>query len=118
MSCRYSARVSGASEVAIMLLDVLSGIDELKVSVAYEMNGRRVTELPASLADFDLCRPVYESLPGWSEDVTGVRQWPDLPANARNYAEFLAGQLGVPASIVSVGPDRRQTILVPPRSTK
>ena len=114
---RYSARVSGSTEIAVMLLDVLSGIDELKVAVAYEMNGRRVTELPASLADFDLCRPVYETLPGWSEDLTGVRPWSDLPATARNYVEFLAGQLGVPASIVSVGPDRRQTIIVPRRST-
>ena len=63
-----------------MLLDVLSGIDELKVAVAYETNGRRVAELPASLADFERCRPVYETLPGWSEDLTGVRRWSDLPA--------------------------------------
>jgi adenylosuccinate synthase len=110
---RYSARVSGATEIAIMLLDVLSGIDELKVAVAYEMNGRKVTELPASLADFDLCRPIYETLPGWSEDLTGVRTWSGLPPRAQTYVEFIAGQLGVPASIVSVGPDRRQTILVP-----
>jgi adenylosuccinate synthase len=107
---RYSARISGATEIAIMLLDVLSGIDELKVAVAYEVDGRQVDELPASLADFDLCRPVYESLPGWSEDLTGVKNWSDLPVSARNYVSFLAERLGVPASIVSVGPDRHQTI--------
>ncbi len=109
----YSARVCGATEIAIMLLDVLSGIDELQVAVAYEKNGQRFSELPASLADFELCRPVYETLPGWYEDLTGVRSWPDLPVQARSYVCFVARKVGVPASIVSVGPDRRQTILVP-----
>lgn len=112
VAARYSARISGATEIAIMLLDVLSGIDELNVAVAYEWNGKQVVDLPASLADFDLCRPVYKTLPGWSEDLTGIRRWTDLPAAARNYVDFLAQQVGVPASIVSVGPDRRQTILV------
>ena len=112
VAVRYSARVSGSTEIAIMLLDVLSGFDELKVAVAYEKNGQRTADLPASLADFDLCQPVYESLPGWSEDLTGVRHWSELPHNARNYVQFLAQQVGVPASIVSVGPDRRQTIIV------
>ena len=98
--------------MAIMLLDVLSGIDELKVATAYEMNGRRVNELPASLVDLDLCRPIYETVPGWSEDLTGIRRWSDLPVQARNYVEFLCTQVGVPAAIVSVGPDRRQTIIV------
>ncbi|MGC8644491.1 MAG: adenylosuccinate synthase [Isosphaeraceae bacterium] len=114
VAVRYAARVSGATEIAIMLLDVLSGIDQLKVAVAYERNGQRVTELPASLADFDLCRPIYEAVPGWSEDLTGIRSWTDLPKAARNYVEFLARQVGIPVSIVSVGPDRRQTILVRP----
>ena len=113
---RYSARVSGATEISIMLLDVLSGIEELKVAVAYEMNGKTVTELPASLADFDLCRPIYESLPGWSEDLTGIRRWSDLPLAARDYVNFIAQQVGAPASIVSVGPDRRQTIMVSERT--
>jgi adenylosuccinate synthase len=71
-----------------------------------------VTELPASLADLELCRPVYETLPGWREDLTGVRRWTDLPEAARKYVQFLANQVGVPASVVSVGPERRQTIMV------
>ena len=112
VAARYSARVSGSTEIAIMLLDVLSGIDELNVAVGYEMDGKRVDELPASLADFDLCRPIYQTLPGWSEDLTGIRRWSELPVQARNYVDFLARQVGIPASIVSVGPDRRQTILV------
>jgi adenylosuccinate synthase len=113
VAARYSARISGATEIAIMLLDVLSGIDELKVAVAYERNGRQVSDLPASLADLGECRPVYESLRGWSEDLTGITSWYNLPARARQYVDFLAQQVGVHASIVSVGPDRGQTILVP-----
>ena len=96
-----------------MLLDVLSGIEELNVAVAYERDGRRVDELPAALADFEQCRPVYETLPGWSEPITEVTRWADLPGQARDYVDFLGKQVGVPVRIVSVGPDRRQTILLP-----
>jgi adenylosuccinate synthase len=113
VAVRYSARISGATELAIMLLDVLSGLKELQVATAYEMNDEVIKELPASLSDFELCRPVYQTLPGWEDDLTGIRRWSDLPEAARNYVEFVAQQVGVRASIVSVGPDRRQTILVP-----
>ncbi len=113
VAVRYSARVSGTTEIAVMLLDVLSGIDELQVAVAYETDGMAVESMPASLADFERCRPVYETLPGWTEDLTAARQWSDLPQRARDYVEFLRRQVGVPVSIVSVGPDRRQTIMVP-----
>ena len=112
VAARYAARVSGSTEIAIMLLDVLSGFNELNVAVAYEIDGRRVAELPASLTDFDRCKAVYESLPGWQEDLTSIRRWEDLPERARGYVQFLAGQVGVPVSIVSVGPDRAQTIAV------
>jgi adenylosuccinate synthase len=110
---RHAARVSGSTELAVMLLDVLSGIPELNVAVAYELDGRRTTELPAALPDFERCCPIYETLPGWTEDISAVRQWSDLPPQARNYVEFFAKQVGVPVKIVSVGPDRRQTILLP-----
>ncbi|MFO0892264.1 MAG: adenylosuccinate synthase [Isosphaeraceae bacterium] len=112
VAVRYSARVSGATELCIMLLDVLSGLDELKVAVAYERDGKRVDQLPASLGDFDRCTPIYETCPGWSEDITGIRQWDDLPDSAGAYVRFVAQQVGVPVSIVSVGPDRTQTIPV------
>ena len=110
---RYSARVSGTTELAVMLLDVLSGHEELQVAVSYDFDGRSLDAPPASLVDFDRCRPVYETLPGWSEDLTGAREWADLPKAARDYVEFLGRQVGVPVSIVSVGPDRNQTIMVP-----
>jgi adenylosuccinate synthase len=108
---RYAARVSGSTEVAVMLLDVLSGLDELKVAVAYEDDaGRRVPELPGQLAALERCRPVYEMLPGWPDDITRARAWSDLPRAARDYVAFLGRRLGVPVTIVSVGPDRSQTI--------
>lgn len=113
VAARYSARVSGSTEIAVMLLDVLSGIEELKVAVAYEDNGVAVETVPASLADFERCRPVYETLPGWTEDLTTARTWSDLPTRAREYVERLGHHIGVRVSIVSVGPDRRQTIMVP-----
>jgi adenylosuccinate synthase len=110
VAARHAARVSGSTELAVMLLDVLSGIEELNVAVAYERDGRRCDELPAALPDFERCRPIYQTLPGWSEPIDQVRQWADLPQPARSYVEFLGEQLGVPVRIVSVGPDRRQTI--------
>lgn len=111
VAARYSARVSGSTELAVMLLDVLSGLPELNVAVAYEdENGRRVDSMPATLSALEHCRPVYETLPGWEDDLTGVRQWADLPAAARNYVRFLGEQTGVPVRTVSVGPERKQTI--------
>jgi adenylosuccinate synthase len=94
-----------------MLLDVLSGLEELKVAVAYEdAGGGRIPELPGHVADLEDCRPVYETLPGWTEDITRARHWGDLPKAAQEYVRFLARQIGVPIAIVSVGPERLQTI--------
>ncbi len=113
VAARRAARISGSTELAVMLLDVLSGIDLLNVAVAYEIDGERTDELPSSLARFARCRPVYETLPGWSEDLSSVKKWSDLPVHARNYVEFVGERVGVPVTIVSVGPERRQTILLP-----
>jgi adenylosuccinate synthase len=113
VAARYSARICGSTEICVMLLDVLSGIPELQVAVAYEdQDGRRIEHFPGHLADLERCKPVYETLPGWQEDVTGARTWSDLPAAARDYVRFLSKQVGVPVSIVSVGPDRLATLQV------
>jgi adenylosuccinate synthase len=112
VAVRYAARISGSTELAVMLLDVLSGINALNVAVAYDFNGTRTSVLPSSLTDFEQCSPVYETLPGWHEDLTQIKKWSDVPARARNYVEFVGRQVGVPVTIVSVGPERRQTILV------
>ncbi|HEV3165946.1 MAG TPA: adenylosuccinate synthase [Isosphaeraceae bacterium] len=112
VAARYGARVCGSTEIAVMLLDVLSGLETLNVAVAYEDdNGRRIEEFPGHLADLELCRPVYETLPGWPEELTSARSWGDLPTAAREYVDFLANQFKLPVSIVSIGPERRQTIL-------
>jgi adenylosuccinate synthase len=113
VAVRHAARVSGSTELAVMLLDVLSGIEELNVAVAYQLDDRRITALPAALPDFERCRPIYETFPGWVEEISAIREWSDLPVQARNYVEFFGRQVGVPVRIVSVGPDRRQTILLP-----
>ena len=106
VAARYSARISGSTELAVMLLDVLSGLEEVKVAVAYEdESGRRIENFPAHLDDLARCRPVFETLPGWDDDLTATKSWSDLPARARAYVEFLERQIGVPVRIVSVGPE-------------
>jgi adenylosuccinate synthase len=111
VAVRHSARVSGTTDVAVMLLDVLSGLEEVRVCVSYEdENGREVVDFPAHLADLERCRPVYATLPGWAEDITRISRWEALPASARDYVDFLSKQIRVPVSIVSVGPERLQTI--------
>jgi adenylosuccinate synthase len=111
VAARYSARVSGSTEIAVMLLDVLSGLPELKVAVAYQDRaGKMIHHMPGQLADLEQCRPVYETLPCWSEDLTSARRWSDLPDRAKHYVRFLRERIGVPVATVSVGPDREQTI--------
>ena len=110
VAARYTARLSGVDELAVMLLDVLGGLDELRICSAYEIDGRRVTQFPSQIADLERAVPVYETLPGWGDDLTGVRRYSDLPAAAHNYLAAISDLLGRPVSIVSVGPDREQTI--------
>lgn len=111
VAVRYTARLSGADVLAVMLLDVLSGLAELKICTAYELDGRRTTDFPAHVDDLRRVAPVYETLPGWSEDISGVRRLEDLPANARAYLRRISELVGRPFEVVSVGPDREQTIL-------
>lgn len=111
VATRYTARLSGVDELAVMLLDVLGGFDELKICVAYDIDGRQTTQFPSQIADLEKAVPVYETLPGWREELDGVRAETGLPANARRYVDRIAELLGRPVSIVSVGPDRQQTII-------
>jgi adenylosuccinate synthase len=113
VAARYTARLSGVDELAVMLLDVLGGLEELKICSAYEIDGRRVTQFPSQIADLERAVPIYETLPGWSGELADARREADLPAEARGYLEAIADLLGRPVSIVSVGPDREQTILRP-----
>jgi adenylosuccinate synthase len=112
VATRYTARLSGVDELAVMLLDVLGGFDEINVCTAYEIDGRRVTHFPSHVDDLKRAVPVYETLPGWPDELTGVRDYAALPANARRYLDRIGELLGRPVSIVSVGPDRDQTIFI------
>ncbi len=111
VALRYAARVNGLSGLALTKLDTLGGLDRVRVCVAYECDGRRLEEWPHNTALLARCRPVYVDLPGWSEDVGGVRRLEDLPVAARDYVTFVEEHAGLSMSIISVGPDRDQTIL-------
>ena len=102
--------MNGLTDFFLTKLDVLSVFDEIPVCVAYEVDGQRVTELPTNQTDFHHAKPIYESLPGWREDISGARALADLPANARSYVEFLEEVSGCRISAIGVGQDRTATI--------
>ena len=112
VAMRYAARVNGLHGLAIMKLDVLSGFPEIQVAVAYRLDGKTLDEMPGDPEELERCEPVYESLPGWIEPLSGVRSWDALPAAARSYVKRLEVLTGVPVIAVSVGPDREETILL------
>ncbi len=107
---RHARRVNSLSDLVLTKLDILSGLAEIPVAVAYDLDGRRRADFPTDLSVLAHCRPIYETLPGWREDITGARRPADLPANARRYVDFIAAAAGVPVSYVSVGPGREQFI--------
>jgi len=111
VATRYGANVSGVDCLAVMLLDVLSKLPELKICEAYEINGQRVEDFPSQIDDLAAAKPIYRTLKGWQSDICGVRKMADLPAEAREYVDVVSELVGVPVQIVSVGPDRAQTIL-------
>ena len=106
---RHSRRVSGITNLSLNSIDVLSGLDTVKICVAYDLDGERIDYYPASLEQLKRCKPIYEELPGWSEDITGVRHLDELPENARNYVRRVGELVGVRISTFSVGPGREQT---------
>jgi adenylosuccinate synthase len=106
---RHSRRVSGITDLALNSIDVLTGLDTVKICVAYDYKGERITEYPANLHIIEDCTPIYEELPGWTEDITGVRRLEDLPENARNYVKRVSELTGIEIATFSVGPDRDQT---------
>jgi adenylosuccinate synthase len=109
---RYAIRVNGLTELALTKLDVLSGLETIRLCTAYTADGNRYEELPLGPADLSPFRAEYEMLPGWDADVTGARQLSDLPEAARNYLRRIEALTGVPVSMVSVGPERSQIIFV------
>ena len=110
VAARYEVRVSGLDDLAITKLDILAGLETIRVGVAYEEGGRRIDYFPADIALLSRAKPVYRDFPGFETDITGVRRLDDLPAKAREYLDALEDLVGVPIRIVSVGPERSQVI--------
>ncbi|MGE3273968.1 MAG: adenylosuccinate synthase [Vicinamibacterales bacterium] len=108
---RYAARINGLDGLALTKLDVLDGLDEIKVCTGYRTADGVVEAFPADLSRLGAAEPIYETLPGWSEPTRGAREYEDLPAEARAYIEFLEQVSGVPIAIVSTGSDREETII-------
>lgn len=109
---RHARRVSGLTDLSLNSIDVLTGIKNLKICVAYRYKGNVMEEFPASLKILSECEPVYEELPGWTEDITAAKNLAELPANARHYIERVSQLTGIPLAVFSVGPDRSQTNVV------
>lgn len=109
---RHARRVSGLTDLSVNSIDVLTGLDTVKICTAYEYKGQTITEYPANLRMLAECTPIYEELPGWTEDITKCKSLDELPANARHYLERVSQLTDVTISIFSVGPDRTQTNVV------
>ncbi len=106
----YAKRVAGINHLALMLLDVLTGIDELKICYAYEIDGKLSKTIPACLMEYEKVKPVYITMKGWKEDISNARCFEDLPKEAQSYVRKIEEITGIKVSIISVGPDRHQTI--------
>jgi adenylosuccinate synthase len=112
VALRYTSRLSGVDSIAVMLLDVLSGLDEIKVCTAYTIDGKSTPRFPSHVDDLRAAKAVYESLPGWKEEITSCRSYTELPENAKAYLRRISELVGQPVEMVSVGPARDQTIAV------
>ncbi|HEY3394341.1 MAG TPA: adenylosuccinate synthase [Lacipirellulaceae bacterium] len=112
VAVRYTSRLSGVTSISVMLLDVLSGFDELRICTAYKIDGRQTTQYPSHVDDLRRAEPVYETLPGWREEITACRAFDKLPRNAQAYLRRVSELVGQPIEMISVGPERDQTILV------
>lgn len=114
VALRYALRINGITNLALMKMDVLSGFKEIKVCTAYELDGQIIKEYPVSPGELEFAKPIYETLPGWSEDITVVKNLNDLPKNCREYAQFIGTELATPIDVLSVGPGRDQTLWLKP----
>lgn len=111
VALRYAVRVNGLNGLAITKLDTLTGLQVIKVCIAYECDGAQVSEWPRSAEMLNRCRPVYVELPGWEREITSAQRLGDLPPEARDYIDFITSHTGIGISVLSVGPERQQTIL-------
>jgi adenylosuccinate synthase len=106
----YSASIAAVNEIALLHLDTMAGIEEIKVCVAYEIDGKQTTFFPTNRDKLEKVKCIYETVPGWDEDLSGISKFSDLPANAQRYVSLVEEKLGKPVSMIGVGPKRSQTI--------
>ena len=106
----YSVTIGGIDSLALLHLDTLSGLKELSICKAYDVEGKETTFFPSNLAKLEKAKPIYETIPGWEEEITDVESFDDLPENAKNYIYRLEELIGVPIKMIGVGPKRSQTI--------
>ncbi|TCI53050.1 adenylosuccinate synthase [Exiguobacterium sp. SH1S21] len=109
---RHSRRVSGITDLCLNSIDVLTGLETLKICTAYEYEGKLLDEYPPNFRVLEKCEPVFEELPGWTEDITGVRKFEDLPVNAQRYVKRIEALTGIELLTFSVGPAREQTVIL------
>ena len=109
---RYAGLLSGIDYMAVTRLDILDSFYEIKMCVGYKFNGKSLNEMPASLKVLAEVEPVYETFEGWKTDISGIRNYDELPENAKKYLERMAKVTNIAIGIVSVGPNRDQTIVV------
>jgi adenylosuccinate synthase len=110
VAVRYTARLSGVDSLSLMMMDVLGHFDQLQICTAYEIDGQVTTRFPSDASSLRKAKPIFEKLPGWNKDVTGARMASDLPDQAHAYLQRISQLVGVPVRVISVGPDRQQTI--------
>ena len=108
---KYSAAINGFETMVVTKLDVLDELDEIPVCVAYSIDGKATTEMPATVRELAKAKPIYETLPGWKSSTVGISDWDQLPEAAKRYVEFLEAKTGVEAGCVSTGPERTQTVV-------
>jgi adenylosuccinate synthase len=113
VALRYASRVNGLSELVITKLDVLDTLEEVLVCTGYELDGAHITRFPVDCDELERVNPVYERFPGWTQSTVGITEWEQLPETAQTYIRFIEDYLKVPIRIVSTGPDRDETIILP-----
>ncbi len=113
VATRYAAELNGFNSLALTKLDVLDALEEIKVCVGYEIDGKKIETFPAVSQDLQKIKPIYKTLEGWKSETLGITKVEDLPAKARGYVEFLSNSVGVEIGLISTGPERDQTIILP-----
>jgi adenylosuccinate synthase len=112
VALRRAAQINGLTGLCLTKLDVMDELDEIQVCIAYEYQGKRIKLPPASADDYELCTPIYHSLPGWKQSTVGIGSWEALPSEAKDYIRYLEEQVSVPVAILSTGPDRAETLIL------